>query len=69
MEAPVKEQIHALVDEMTDEEAADLLDYVNMLSDPDELTSEEIAEIEDGKAEVRRGEYITLEELRRKYEL
>ncbi len=42
-----------------------LLDYLNMLADPDELTEDELAGIRQAKAEMERGEYVTLAELRR----
>lgn len=65
----VKEAIHQLVDALSDEEAEALLDYLNMLADPDELTEEELVRVRQAKAEMDRGEYVTLEELRQELQL
>lgn len=64
-----KQALREMVDSMTDEEAENLLDYVNMLHDPDELTEEEFQEVMRAEAEVKSGKYITLEELKAKYDL
>lgn len=63
MTAPpsAKQEIHQLVDAMTDAEAEDLLDYLNMLTDPDELTPEEDAEI---LARMKAGDSFSLEEVK-----
>jgi hypothetical protein len=58
----VKEAIYQRVREMTEEEAADLLDYLALLSDPDELTEAEMAEVSAAEEEFARGEGITREE-------
>ena len=70
MTAPAtpREALHHMIDTMSDDDAQLLLDYLNMKSDPDELTPEEEAEIEEAIKEIERGEYMTLEELRRKYD-
>ena len=62
-----KEVVHKIVEEMTDEQVLDLLDYLNMLADPDELTEEELREVEAADARIDAGEYATREELREKY--
>ena len=59
--------LHALIDELPDDEVADLLDYVNNLLDPDELTEDEFAEVLQVKADVDKGHYITLRELNERY--
>ena len=64
-----KHELHRLIGEMSTEEAEDLLDFVNMQSEPDTLTPEEEAAFEAGKAEIERGEFITREELLKKYDL
>ncbi len=62
--AKVKEELHRLVDEMSDREALDALDHVRwLLSDEDELTEEEWEAVREGEAEIARGEYVTLEEI------
>jgi hypothetical protein len=64
-----KQDLHRLIDEMTKEQAEDLLDFVNMQNEPDTLTPEEEAAVAEGKAQIERGEYITGEEFERKYGL
>lgn len=62
----VKEELHRLVDALEEEDAHEALDYVRwLLEDSETLTDEEIARVEAGKAQMERGEYITLEDLRR----
>lgn len=57
--------MHAVIDELSDEAAEDLLDYLNMRADPDVLSGEELAEVEDGLREIARGDFVTLAELKR----
>ena len=57
--------LHKMIDEMSQEALADLLDYLNLLSDPDELTPEEEAQVRQAMAELERGETIDGETLRR----
>ena len=56
-----------IVDAMSEDEAQRLLDYLNMLADPDELTEEEVREVEEADARIDAGKYVTLGELREKY--
>jgi hypothetical protein len=65
-----KDSLHHLVDALDDAAADELLDYAQWLLEPtDTLTSEEWARVQEGKEELARGEYVTLEELRRKLDL
>lgn len=59
-----KDRLHELVDALSEEDALDLLDYLQMTDEPDELSSEELHELQEIEAEMRRGEYVTLEQLR-----
>ena len=52
------------VAEMTEAEASDLLDFLALQADPDELSEEDIAAVERGRAETTRGDYVTLEQLK-----
>lgn len=62
----VKEELHRLVDVLDEEDAHEALDYVRwLLEETETLTDEEMARVEAGKAQIGRGEYVTLEELRR----
>ena len=65
----VKEAIHYLVDSLTDDEAAVLLDYLNMRADPDTLTEQEMSRVREARAELERGDYVTVEELRKELQL
>lgn len=62
-----KESLRQLIDEMSDEEAEELLDYLNLLADPDSLTEDELAKVLEAEAAIARGEFLTLKELRAKY--
>jgi hypothetical protein len=66
-ELTAKQKMRKIVDAMSEEEAERLLDYLNMLADPDELTEEELREVEEADARIDAGEYVTLAELREKY--
>ena len=64
--ARVKEELHRLVDQLSEREAFDALDHVRwLLRDEDELTDEEWEAVREGEAEIARGEYVTLEEIER----
>lgn len=62
----VKDSIYSIVEGLSEEEAEDLLDYLNMRADPDSLTEEELARVASGRAEIANGEYVTLEEIQRR---
>ena len=64
----VKEAIYQRVREMSEAEAADLLDYLALLSDPDELSEDEMAEVGETLRAMRRGDFITLEALKAELE-
>ncbi len=62
----VKDELHQLVDRLEDDEAADALDYLRSLAAGEEtLSPDEWAAVEAGEAQLARGEYVTLDELRR----
>jgi len=62
----IKERIHELTEQMTDEDAAEALDYMEwLLSDEEVLTPEELDAVDRGMAQIQRGEYVTLEEVKR----
>ncbi|MGI8551576.1 MAG: hypothetical protein ACR2PL_12455 [Dehalococcoidia bacterium] len=58
-----KETLHQIVEGLSEKDAEDLLDYLNMRADPDTLTAGEIDAVEAAEAEIARGEYITLNEI------
>lgn len=63
----VRHELHALIDSLDDEAAAALLDELSNRFDDSPLTPEEEDAVREGLAEIRRGEYITGAEFRRKY--
>ena len=61
-----KDDLHHLVDELDEAAADELLDYAQWLQQPtDVITDEDRVRVDVGEAEIRRGEYVTLEDLRR----
>ena len=68
----VKEQLYRLVDQLADSEleaARHMLERLAAGTDDDPVTPEELAEMEHGAAQIERGESITLDEFKRKYNL
>lgn len=63
-----KERLHDVVELLPEAAAGELLEYADWLSrEVDEpLTDEERARAEAGEAEIARGDYITLDKLRRR---
>ena len=62
----VKEEIHSLVDQLAEDAAAEVLDYLHWLtSETETLSDEELARVQRGEEQIARGEYVTLAELRR----
>ena len=62
----VRDELHALVDRLPDDDAAEALEYVRWLQSPGEtLSEEERAQVQVGEAEIARGEYVTLADLTR----
>jgi predicted transcriptional regulator len=64
-----KEDLHRLVDRLANselEKAREMLEHLNVELDDDTFEPEELAEIEEGSAQIDRGEYVTLEEFKRK---
>ena len=62
----VKEELHSLVDQLDADNAAEALDYLRWLvTDSETLSEEELAFVREGEAQIARGEYVTLDELKR----
>lgn len=65
-----KERIIELVEQLTDEDAAETLDYMEwLLSDEEIVSPEEMEATERGFAQIERGEYVTLDEVKRSLNL
>ena len=67
----VQDELHHLVDQLDEDAAGELLEYAQWLAaeEDEPLTDEERGRVEAGEAEIARGEYVTLEDLRRRLEL
>lgn len=64
----VKGKLHRLVEELPEgrwEEARQYLDDLLSGTDDDPLTPEQLAEIEEAEQEIQRGEFYTLEQIKR----
>ncbi len=61
-------QLQALVEKLTEEDIAELLDYTRWLlaDEDDELTPEELARADEGREQIEQGRYVTLAELRQR---
>lgn len=60
----INQELHTLVDQLHGAEAEDALDYLRWLaSESDTLTDEELAEVNLGEEQIRRGEFVWLADL------
>ncbi len=61
-----REELRRIVDILSEEHAVELLEYVHWLEQEGEtLTAEEITRAQCGEEQIRRGERVSWEELRR----
>lgn len=62
----VKDETRMLIDGLPDDAASGAIDSLRWLADePAVLTEADLAEVRLGEAEIARGEFVTLNELRR----
>lgn len=59
-----KDALLELVVGLTEKEASELLDYLNLRQDPDELSADEIEAVKRSRDAAARGETMSLAELR-----
>ena len=65
-----KEELRRIVDTLSEEDAAELLEYAQWLHvESETLTDAEIARVRRGEEQIRRGERISWDELRRELNL
>lgn len=64
----VKDDLHHLVDELGEAEADELLEYARWLlaEEDDALDEEELARVEAGEAEIRDGDSVRLDDIKRR---
>jgi hypothetical protein len=61
-----KEELRLLVDTLSEARAAELLDYAHwLLEESETLTPEELVRVREGEEQLQRGDYVTLEALKR----
>ena len=61
-----RDELHRAVDTVSERDTADVLEYVQWLAErPEALTRGEVARVSHGDEQVARGEYVTLDGLRR----
>ncbi|MDK2801107.1 hypothetical protein DXT63_00930 [Thermoanaerobacteraceae bacterium SP2] len=67
--ATAREELHKIVDMLKDDDVLNLLPLLKKIITSDyeeeELTEEELKEIRELEAEIDRGEYVTLEDLKK----
>jgi hypothetical protein len=62
----IRKHLHRLIDELDEQSAAEALDYLLWLRQPDDqLTDAELAAVRAGEFEIERGEWVGLDELHR----
>jgi hypothetical protein len=61
----VRDSVHQLVDTLSEDRLADVLDYLAELNDADKISPETSAAIAEGLDDISHGRTITLEEYRR----
>ena len=62
-----KSELMERLSELTEEEVAEVLDFIKLLrTTPEELTEEEMQEVNAGREEFARGEWVNLEDMRRR---
>jgi hypothetical protein len=63
-----KDDLHQLVDQLDEAAADELLEYARWLAaeEDEPLTDEDRARVEAGEAEIRRSDYVTLDDLKRR---
>jgi hypothetical protein len=63
----VKEALRERIDKMSEDEAQDLLDLIELRKESGELTAYELAQVAEAEAEFARNDYVTREQLLRKH--
>ncbi len=60
----VREELHQLVEQFTDDDLDEVLDYIQWLLRPeDTLTERELARVHRGEDEIERGDVVRLDDL------
>ena len=59
----VKETLRRIIKGLSEEEAQDLLDYLNLQADPDGLSEGELKLAREGERAIAKGDSVTLEQL------
>jgi hypothetical protein len=61
-----RDELNQLLESLPEEELAQVLDFVKvLLEEPEDLTDEEWEEVRKGEEEIKRGEWVRWEDVRR----
>jgi len=66
MATDARNQLLTAIPSLTDQKPQEVLDFLILLADPGTLSKSQMARIHRGEEEIRRGEFVTLDDLRRK---
>ncbi len=58
-----KEELRRILENLSEEQANDLLDYLNLRADRDTLSPEELQLANEGEAAIAKGDYVKLDQL------
>ena len=62
----LREQLHQLLESLTEGYLPQVRDFLSVLNEePEELSTEELAEVRKGEEEIKRGEWVKWEDVRR----
>lgn len=62
-----REELHRLLQSVPEKDLTEVWDFVKaLLEEPEDLTEEERQDVSEGEEEIRRGEWVWWEEVRRK---
>lgn len=63
----IKEQLHELIEELDEASAQEALDYLRWIieAETETLADGELARVREGEAQIERGDYATLDDVRR----
>lgn len=62
----LREELHQLVEGLSEDDLSEVKDFVKvLLKEPDELTDDELADLDGGQKEIRQGDWTWLEDVKR----
>ena len=62
----MREELHRLVESLSEDELSEVSHFAKLLlKEPDELTEDEMREVEKGESEIQRGDWVRWEDIKR----